>query len=42
VGHVVDKVALKQIFSEYFGSLANFNSSECCTFTIICHLGLVQ
>jgi hypothetical protein len=42
VGFVVDKVALEQIFSEYFGSPANIHSTECSTFTIFLHLGLVQ
>jgi hypothetical protein len=37
VGLVVDKVALGQVFSEYFGSPANFSTN-----TITYHLGLVQ
>jgi hypothetical protein len=41
VGFVVDKVALGQIFSEYFGSPANSHSTDCSTF-IIYHPGLVQ
>jgi hypothetical protein len=41
VGFVVDKVALGQVLSEYFGfpCLHSTNSS---TVTIIYHLGLVQ
>jgi hypothetical protein len=35
---VVDKVALGQVFSEYF----NVHSTSCSTVTIIYHLGLVQ
>jgi hypothetical protein len=31
---VVDKVALGQIFSEYFGSLANLHSTNLSTITI--------
>jgi hypothetical protein len=42
VGFVVDKVALGQVFTEYFGSPANSNSTECSTFIIIYHPGLVQ
>jgi hypothetical protein len=39
---VVDKVALGQVFSEYFGFPANFHSTNCSTITLIYHLGLVQ
>jgi hypothetical protein len=42
VGIVVDKVALGQVFSEYFVSPANFHSTNFSTITIIYHLGLVQ
>jgi hypothetical protein len=42
VGFVVDKVALGQVFSEYFGSPANIHSTNCFTITIIYHLGLVK
>jgi hypothetical protein len=42
VGFVVDKVALGQIFPEYFGSLANSHSTDCSTFIIIYHPGLEQ
>jgi hypothetical protein len=42
VGFVVDKVELEQIFSEYLGSPANSHSTDCFTFIIIYHLGLVQ
>jgi hypothetical protein len=42
VGFVVDKVALGQVFSEYFGSPANLHSTNCSTITFIYHLGLVQ
>jgi hypothetical protein len=38
VGFVVDKVALVQVFSEYF----DLHSTNCSTITIIYHLGLVQ
>jgi hypothetical protein len=41
VGFVVNKVALGQASSEYFGSLANLHSTNCSTVTIIYHLGLV-
>jgi hypothetical protein len=37
VGFVVDKVALGQLFSEYFGFPTN-----CSTITLIYHLGLLQ
>jgi hypothetical protein len=42
VGFVVDKVALGQVFSEYFGSPSNLHSTNFSTITIIYHLGLVQ
>jgi hypothetical protein len=42
VGFVVDKVALGQVFSEYFGSPANLQSTNCSTITFTYHLGLVQ
>jgi hypothetical protein len=42
VGFVVDKVALGQVSSEYFGSLANSHPTNCSTINIICHVGLVQ
>jgi hypothetical protein len=42
VGFVVDKVALGQDLSEYFGSPANLHSTDCSTITIIYYLGLVQ
>jgi hypothetical protein len=42
VGFVVDKVALGQVSSEYFGSPANLHSINFCTITITYHLGLVQ
>jgi hypothetical protein len=42
VGFVVDKVALGQAFSEYFGSPANLHSTNCSTITLTYHLGLVQ
>jgi hypothetical protein len=37
VGFVVDKVALGQVFFEYFGY-----STNCSTITLTYHLGLVQ
>jgi hypothetical protein len=40
VGFVVYKVALGQVFSEYFDD-ANLHSNNCSTITIIYHLGLV-
>jgi hypothetical protein len=40
VGFVVDKVALGQVSSEYFGSPANSHSTDFSTI-IIYHLGLV-
>jgi hypothetical protein len=42
VGFVVDKVALGQVFSEYFSFPANLHSTNFATITIIYHLGLVQ
>jgi hypothetical protein len=42
VGFVVDKVALGQIFSEYFGSLPNLHSTNFSAITITYHLELVQ
>jgi hypothetical protein len=42
VGFVVDKVALGQVFSDYFGSAANVHSTNFSTITITYHLGLVQ
>jgi hypothetical protein len=42
VGFVVDKVALGQIFSEYFDYPANLHSTDYSKITIIYHLGLVQ
>jgi hypothetical protein len=42
VGFVVDKVALGQVFSEYFGSPANLLSTNFSTITITYHPGLVQ
>jgi hypothetical protein len=42
VGFVVDKVALGQIFSEYFGSPPNFYSPNCSTVIIVYLLALVQ
>jgi hypothetical protein len=41
LGFVVDKVALEQVFSEYFGFPANSHSTDFSTM-IIYHLGLVQ
>jgi hypothetical protein len=40
VGFVVEKVALGQVFSEYFGFPCH--STNCSTITIIYFLGLVQ
>jgi hypothetical protein len=39
---VVDKGALGQVFSEYFGSPANLHSTNCSTITLAYYLGLVQ
>jgi hypothetical protein len=41
VGFVVDKVALGQVFSDYFGSLANPHSTDYST-PINDHPGLIQ
>jgi hypothetical protein len=41
MGFVVDKVALGQVFSEYFGFPANSHSTDCSAI-IIYHLGLVK
>jgi hypothetical protein len=38
VGFVVDKVALGQVFSEYFG----LHTTSFSTITITYHLGLIQ
>jgi hypothetical protein len=40
VRFVVDKVALGQVLSEYFGFPANLHSNNFSTITIIYHLGL--
>jgi hypothetical protein len=40
VGIVVDKVALGQVFSEYFGFPCHFHSTNYSTITLIYHLGL--
>jgi hypothetical protein len=42
VGVVVDKVALEQVFSEYFGSPVNLYSTNFSTITITYRPGLVQ
>jgi hypothetical protein len=42
VGFVVEKVALGQVFSEYFGFPAILHSTNCSTITLAYHLGLVQ
>jgi hypothetical protein len=42
VGFVVSKVALGQVFSEYFGFPANLHSTNFSTITITYHPGLVQ
>jgi hypothetical protein len=39
---VVDKVALGQVFSEYFGSPASRHSTNFSTITITYHPGLEQ
>jgi hypothetical protein len=39
---MVDKVALGQVFSEYFGFPFQSSSSNCSTITLTYHLGLVQ
>jgi uncharacterized membrane protein (UPF0182 family) len=40
VGFVVDKMALGQVFSEYFGFPCHLHSTNCSTITLIYHLGL--
>jgi hypothetical protein len=42
VGFVVDKVALGQVFSDYFGSPTNLHSTNFSTITITYHLGPVK
>jgi hypothetical protein len=42
VAFVVDKVALEQGFSKYFGFLASSHSTDCSTFINIYRPGLVQ
>jgi hypothetical protein len=42
VGFVVDKVALGQVFSEYFGFPCQSSFHRLLKITIIYHLGLVQ
>jgi hypothetical protein len=42
VGFVVDKVALGQVFFEYFDSPANLYSTNFPTITLTYHPGLVQ
>jgi hypothetical protein len=42
VGFVVNKVALGQVFSEYFGFPVNLYSTSFSTITIAYHSGLVQ
>jgi hypothetical protein len=42
VGFVVGKVALGQVFSEYFGFPANLHSTNFSTITLTYHPGLVQ
>jgi hypothetical protein len=42
VGFVVDKVALEQVFSEYFGFPCQFYSTNFSTVTITYHPRLVQ
>jgi hypothetical protein len=42
VGFVVDKLALGQIFPEYFGFTASLHSTSFSTITITYHLELVQ
>jgi hypothetical protein len=42
VGFVVDKVALGQVFSEYFGFLCQSSSINCSIIIIIDHPGLIQ
>jgi hypothetical protein len=42
VGFVVDKVALGQVFSEYFGFSCQSSSTNCSVIIIIYHPGLVK
>jgi hypothetical protein len=42
VGFVVEKVALGQLFFQYFGFPANLQSADCSTTIITYHPGLVQ
>jgi hypothetical protein len=42
VGFVVDKVALGQVFSEYFGPPVNLHSTSCSTIILTYHPALVQ
>jgi hypothetical protein len=42
VGFVVDKVALVQVVSEYFGFPGQSSFHNCSIIIIIAHLGLVQ
>jgi hypothetical protein len=42
VGFVVDKVALGQVFSEYFGFPCDLHFTNCSTITLTYNLGLVQ
>jgi hypothetical protein len=42
VEFVVDKVALGQVFSEYFGFPANLHSNNFSTIILIYHLGFIQ
>jgi hypothetical protein len=42
VGYVVDKVALRQVFSSTLVSPANLHSTNFSTITITYHPGLVQ
>jgi hypothetical protein len=42
VGFVVDKLALGQVFSEYFSFPANLHSTNFSTNSITYHPGLVQ
>jgi hypothetical protein len=39
---VVDKLALGQVVSEYFGISCKFSFQQCSTIIIIYHLGLVK
>jgi hypothetical protein len=42
VGFVVNKVALGQVFSEYFGFPSQSSFTNCSTITLTYHLGLVK